>query len=514
MSTYYSSKIGYLIEDFMAENYNFQEVLKELREQLEDKWDRLDYLTMRLSIQSPDEDMVMRYYEEGAIKSHEYDATMEKVSDSVKSAILILTGKIAFTTSYYSPLRDAITIQHSEEYAQALESRHAQRTDIIVMEFYIPDLEPRDVMAFIRMWNLAELSFANRVQMEVHFREHDTLTNELLFQKELEKIKIGELQDFLRVDDSKLLQHPNYHRILKTYIFPEGFHSAAEITLDIAQEEMVPKKRRMVSLNGTKAKFHEILTPHTSYDTYKDIIQDNDISGIYLSVRGANEELMYMLIDIDVSSLFYGMFSRQVVWELIINIISALQKTVSSFGLPPFKVSFSGTKGVHLLYAVAPNTIVDFERQVNLPELSTYGIPGIRVVKKEKVSSINDIFKFTKTLLQSNLLYTVYQGGIVIPKEIRDKLQIFYPYQLFRLSPDSKNLVSILLDCSSQAKGVFRLFSPHPGSRLVSIPISDSTTNTILDRYRIYQNVIEDAKLSNVLKKFDEDDISLYLQRT
>jgi len=121
--------------------------------------------------------------------------------------------------------------------------------------------------------------------------------------------------------------------------------------------------------------------------------------------------------------------------------------------------------------------------------------------------------KFAKSLLQSLLLYTVYREQIEIPLEIRRKLRILYPYQLFRLSVDAKNRLAILLDCSSMSRGVFRLFSPHPSSKLVSIPISDMRINKICERYLEYENVKEDAKLENVIQKFKDDDVELFLQK-
>lgn len=255
-----------------------------------------------------------------------------------------------------------------------------------------------------------------------------------------------------------------------------------------------------------------MLTKYTPYEKYKEIIKENNIAGIYCSVRSTNDEILYLLIDIDIPSMFFTMFPRQVIWQIVLNFISALRKVVAHFGLPPFKVSFSGVKGAHLLWAVSPNAILDYEHHVNLPELSEGDIPGLRVLKKEKISTLNDAFKFTKSLLQSLLLYTVYRGNISIPKEIIKKLKVFYPYQLFRLSPDSKNILSILLDCSSQSKGVFRLFSPHPISRAVSIPISDLNENKIMEKYESYQNLIEEAKIDKVLERFDNNDIKLFLQ--
>lgn len=499
----------------MTESFDYQETKKELKTKLNEGkiplWGRLSRLTMKVEIISPDHDAILRYYGEGKIKSHEFDATVEKITDMVKSAIAIITGKIAFTINYYEVLRNAISIQHTEQFTQENE-KHTQRVDTILMHFSAPLLEIQDVIAFINLWNNEVLCFAKQVSVGFLIQEKNSLKQKELITFELEKKPIIDFQNFLTVEDSEYLQHPCYQKILNTYMFPEQFQSKAEITLDLAQEEVLPKKRRTVSLRGKKGKFHDILTKNTPYEKYQEIIKENNIAGIYCSVRSTSDEILYLLIDIDIPPMFFTMFSRQTVWQMVLNIIEALRKTVAHFGLPPFKVSFSGTKGAHILWAVSPNAILDYERHVNLPELSGGDIPGLGVLKKEKISTINDGFKFTKTLLQSLLLYTVYRSHISIPKEIIKKLKVFYPYQLFRLSPDSKNLLSILLDCSSQSKGVFRLFSPHPGSRAVSIPISDLSENKIIERYHSYANLVEDAKIEKVLERFDNDDIDLFLQ--
>jgi hypothetical protein len=515
MSTYYASKINYLIEDFMTENYNFQEIKKKLIGKLTKGktllWNSLTQLTMKLQVISPDLDAIMKHYGEGTIKSHEFDAIVDKITDMVKSAIALMTGKMAFTINYYEVLRNAISIHHNEEFTQENE-KHTQRIDTILMHFSAPLLEIKDMVAFLNLWNLGEFCFAKQVSLEFTALEKGRSKKRTLINKQLEKGKIVDSQQFLTPTDSGLVEHSCYQKILNTYMFPEGFHSKAEITLDLAQEEILPKKRRMVALQGRKARFHDMLSKYTPYEKYKEIVKENNIAGVYCSVRSTNDEILYLLIDIDVPSMFFTMFPRQVVWQLILNVVNALKKTVAQFRLPPFKISFSGNKGVHLLWAVSPNAILDYERHVNLPELSEGDIPGIGVLKKEKVSTINDGFKFTKRLLQSILLYTIYRGYISIPKEIIKKLRIFYPYQIFRLSKDSKNYLSILLDTSSQNKGVFRLFSPHPTSKRVSIPISDLEQNEVLEKYHSIQTVLEDAKIENVLERFDNDDIELFLQ--
>ncbi len=183
----------------------------------------------------------------------------------------------------------------------------------------------------------------------------------------------------------------------------------------------------------------------------------------------------------------------------------------SRFGLPSFKISFSRAKGVHMTLRLQnPEVITDAEQYVNIPELyNNILLPGISAMKKEKISSLNDKFKFVKSLLSSLLLHTIYNEKVEIPGIIRRGLKISHPHQLFRLSPDAQNRLSILLDCSSMSRGVYRLFSPHLTSKLVSIPLS---SEKFLDRYRDYTAVREDAKLSNVINRFNSNDVKAFMR--
>ena len=516
MSTYYKSRIGYIIEDFQDKKFDFETIRKEVLDKLNEIshkqvfWKTLKELSMTLTITSPDVAALMAYPK---IKSHEFTATVEDVANRVKNSITIVADKIAHTINYYSHLKRNISLQHEIKYTED-DLDNSQRIDILTMNFIANNLGIKDVIAFYNLCDLNEFCFAKSVKIEFHAIKKGTTKAVSIISSDLKKKELTEVQNFLTVEDSKILQHPAFFKILKNYMFPEGYRSRAEITLDIAQESLIPKKRRTIVYDsGRKAKFHEVLTNITPFTRYLQIIKENNISGIYLSVRSTNEEILYLVIDIDVPSVFFKMFPKQIVWDLVLNFADALKPIVSRLGLPAFKINYSGSKGIHIYWALEPQAISDFEKRVNLPELSSSSIPGMRTLKREKISSINDAFKFTKTLLQAILLHTVYQGKIKIPQDIIQKLKVYHPYQIFRLSPDSKNCISILLDTSSQAKGVFRLFSPHPSSRRVSIPLSNfNTEGVVLEKYRNYQNVLNDAKIENVLEQFEKNEIDLYLQ--
>lgn len=518
MSLYYASKIDYLLEDISTSTFDFGEFIDTLRKELtkgkDDIYNRIQKVKVQLEILCPDIDVINSLYEEGVIKSHETEATFDKTKDMIKYGISNLMNKLNFTIDRYYVFKDGIKLQRLEYLVKNEYTRESNRMDIISIEFNLRLVGLRDIVAVIKMWALDEFTFAQQIIGKVYTQDKGKENYQQILKHEFERKELGELHEFLSTDDTEYLQHPKFYEILKTYMFPNNFQGNAEITLDIVKPDKFPTKRRTVSLEDTKMKFHQLLSKNTPYEKYREIVKENDIGGIYLSVRSTNNDILYLLIDIDIPSLLSSMFSRQTIWELTTNIAQAINSTAQSLGLPSFKMIFSGSRGIHLLYAMDYDIITDIEHHVNLPELADNNLlPGITTLKKEKISSLNDKFKFIKSLLQSLLLYTVYKETIVIPPEIRRKLKILHGQQLFRLAVDSKDLVAILLDTSSVNKGVFRLFSPHPISRLVSIPISDEKEEGISERYLTYNNVLEDAKIDIVLEKFDTNEADLFLQK-
>ena len=517
MSLYYSSKIGYLLEDISDSNFDFRDFIKAFKQELAKEKEDLHITTQKVKVQleikSPDFELIHRLYQEGVIKSHETEATIDKTKDMIKYAISNVMQKLHLTVEKYLAFRDTVKVQRLEYLVKNSYAHDSDRMDIISMEFNLRVLEISDIIAFIKVWTLEEFTFAKEINAKVFTQKKGTEEFENLLEYGLERKPNSELTDFLRVEDQEYLKHPKYFEILKAYMFPAKFHGNAEITLDVAKEDKAPSKRRTVSLQDTKMKFHQLLSENTPYEKYRQIIEENDIAGVYLSVRSTNNEILYLLIDIDIPSLLSNMFSRQLIWEFTVNIATEINNIAKRLGLPSFKKIFSGARGIHLVYAMDYDTITDIEHHVNLPELADGTLlPGITSLKKEKISSLNDKFKFAKSLLQSLLLYTVYKGNIIVPPEIRRKLKIAHAHQLFRLAVDSKDLISVLLDTSSVSKGVFRLFSPHPVSRMVSIPLSEGEENEIDEKYHTYKNVLQDAKIDAVLQRFDKDDIELFLE--
>ena len=514
MSLYYTSKIEYLLEDIADSTFDFKEGIDRFQQIVgKELYTRIQKIKVQLEIKSPDFDRIHTLYEEGVIKSHETEATIDKIKDMIKHAVSNLMYKLHFTIDKYLAFRDTVKIQRLEYLVKNSYAHDSNRMDVVSMEFNLRVLEVKDIIAFIKLWALTEFTFAQQITFRVFTQHKGTEDYEELLDYELMRKPYEDLSDFLYIEDKEYLKHPQYFEILKTYMFPSQFRGNAEITLDVAKPEKAPAKRRTVALEDTKMKFHQLLSENTPHDKYKAIIEENDIAGMYLSVRSTNNELLYLLVDIDIPSLLSSMFSRQMIWEFTVHIAEEINRIVKQLGLPSFKLIFSGSRGIHLVWAMDYDTITDIEHHVNLPELAdTTLLPGITTLKKEKISSLNDKFKFAKSLVQALLLYTVYKGTIKIPPEIRRKLKVIRPHQLFRLAVDTKDLGAVLLDTSSVSKGVFRLFSPHPVSRLVSIPLSEGEENTLCETYRIYKNVVNDAKIEKVLDRFDAKETQLFLQ--
>ena len=124
---------------------------------------------------------------------------------------------------------------------------------------------------------------------------------------------------------------------------------------------------------------------------------------------------------------------------------------------------FSGSRGVHLLYKIAPNTITFEYGYMNFWEL--YILPGQKSLVKNQKTLIRSRYTFARILIESIILYTIENLSIEkIPQIIRENLGILRVMDLFKLSPFDQNQVGILIDSSSNNGSVHRIFSIHPRS--------------------------------------------------
>lgn len=521
MSDFFSKKILYMLEDLRIKSFNVHEKIDDVKDLLQDNnfalWNAINKLEVSMKIISPDFDLIQTFVDVGKIKSHEYLAVYKQINEVFKNAITTLTNNLEFTKNYYASFKEAILIKRTEEFIP-YQNKTYKRKDNLTLQFKTQFLALHDVIAIIRMLGFELLCYAAEVKLKVELRYTINNATITIVDESLDKIPIKDFKKFLSLDDKEdvleLMGHPVYYEVIKMFMFPNGSISKAEATLDFLQEAQTCKKRRKISVNGSRMNFYEILTKRTPHQKFKEIVDVNDIGGFYCSVKSVNDDILYWLIDIDVSPMIHNLFPPQLVWELTLNIAKAIIKTANKFNLPPFKISYSGSKGLHLLYTVSSDALDDSENMVNLPELAYQQLPGASTMKKDDSSTLRDKFKFSKSLIQSLLLYTIYRGEIEIPLSIKKKLRISHPYQLFKISIfDERNLMSILLDTSSMGRGVFRIFSPHPSTKRVSIPIYDMDKKQFPDPYLDYETVIEESKIENVIDNFNNQNTDLYLQK-
>jgi len=115
--------------------------------------------------------------------------------------------------------------------------------------------------------------------------------------------------------------------------------------------------------------------------------------------------------------------------------------------------------------------------------------------------------------MQAILLHTATTlSREIIPVEIREALGIVNIMDFFTLSVFSRNKIGVLLDTSSNNSSVHRVFSIHPTTGLVSIPIQDPKTKKINPELKNFSKLKEAAKPETIIKNLRAGKKDLYYQ--
>ena len=515
MSDHYLKIIGYTIEKLKNKSFQFDPI-KEFFVEHYIEGDNLlpPQLHITFEFRSPDYDVIELNYQENVIKSHEKEVVTQKLMDHVKNAIenkytnlqRTISKSLMYKFKVQMNRRENIQVQTNLEY----------RIDTIDIIFDTKRISARDVISFIMLFQFEEMGFCDRVS--VHIKEGNKESREIreLTSLSLVKTQLEEVFDHLSMEDKEQLHelycHPLYQKIWFQYLLPEGFEAAAEVTFDMFQEGAPPQKRRTVQLgSGGQRKFHEAIRSGLSEKKFQEIITLNDIAGLYVSTRSTKGDVLYAIVDIDLSDIVRKTFPLQAIWDITVSITEGIIKTASQLGLDKPTVNFSGSRGTHIVYRVEKDALDDIEGEIDLPIFHYYQLPGLSTLKKNSKSCYHDKFKFFKTLMQSLCLHTIYFGDVDISYKVRRKLRISHLRDLFKLSVFSPSQIGILLDTSSTNKGVFRIFSAHPSSKLISIPLINPDTLKIYDKYRDFEAVREQSKIETVLERVIEGDIEDFL---
>ncbi len=520
MTTHFKKIIKYLIDRLNTRKFDFGELNTFLVGKLSEIFEELDSIKIEIEVTSPDVEEIHLALESGKIRSHQVDPIIIELEKQIKNALEKKTNNLQYTITKYPRFKDRISIGSRESFTpNTIETwRHYKRIDKIYLEFSVSGLDIKGIQVFVNCFDIEELNFAENIDALIKIKKKGDQKFSLLEYILLEKKRIKELKKFLCKDHKKDLMEiygqPIYQEILNLHIFPEGFTSNTEITLDILQKDIyVQKRRKVINLKGNREYFHDLISKRLSNDEFKKIYDINSIGGIYTSVKTKSDELVYFIIDIDVSTMIKQYFSKQIVWTLTINITKAIIRTALKLGLTIPKCHFSGSRGLHVIWILDPDAIKTTENLINIPELHYKDLPGRSELKKNKKSVLYDKFKFLKTIAQSLVLYIVYQEKIDIPKEIIEKFKISHQYQLFKLSTEDNNELAILMDLSSMGRGVFRLYSFHPNAMLFGLPLNDIKNRKFLEAYLTFEKLAEDASIEKMKDRFkNKQDLELFFQ--
>jgi len=468
-------------------------------------------LTVIITAKAPtiDSDLIQRFYEEGKLKSYQKKEIIVKIKELIKNAF---NNNLEGSLNRFSRIKHCTKVKIKNDFYEFKISVHIQN---------ISRFSSKSLFAIISHFNVDMLGYCDEVEATVSTKSTIGSPLKIIFSDNLEKESVVKLRKFVSLDDKEtileLFRCPEVKDILFHHFFPHGLENdrmRTEITIDTLREDTIAQKRRKVLLpSGEYVNFHDAITPYLSHEEFVEIIDINDILGFYPCVRTTKtHEIVTAMIDIDVSRFLRTTFPPSLVWKLVINLTEEIISNLTDFlRLPPPLVIFSGSKGVHLTYRLAPDCVNADFKYVDYSEL--YLLPSQKSLAKDTRSLIHNKFSFIKSLMQAVLLYTAQNlSREIIPKEIREALGIVNIMDFFTLSVFSRNKIGVLLDTSSNNSSVHRVFSIHPTTGLLSIPILDPKTKKISLELKKFSNLKEAANPETITKNLKEGNKGLYYQ--
>lgn len=458
------------------------------------------------TIESP---LVQRFSEEGKIKSFQKKEVCVKIRDVIKGA---LNHYLESSLNRFSKVKNCSTVKIKSD---------ANEFRISISVRNLHKFSPELLYAVINHFNVDVLGYCDQVEVILSVAQTKDSSLEVSLKQKLPKALVTELSKIVTLDDKEKVLNffrcPEVKEILFGHFFPQGLENdqvRTEITYDTLRENTVAQKRRNILLpSGEYENLHDAITPYTTHEEFLQFIDINDILGFYPSVRTTkNRDLVTAMIDIDVSSFLRTSFPPSIVWELVIALTEEIVKNLTTFlHLPKPLVAFSGSRGVHITYRLAPDCVNADLSYIDFSEL--YLLPSQKSLAKNSKSLIHNKFTFIRCLMQSILLYTAQNiDHETIPKIIRERLGIVRIMDLFTLSVFSRNKIGVLLDTSSNNSSVYRVFSIHPGTGLVSIPLLDPKTKKIRANLKNFSNLRKECKPETIVNNLRAGKKVLYHQ--
>jgi len=508
---FYDTNLQYLMSDMLVYSYDFEPV----KEAIKNVFEEISTIPFELvviliakapTIESP---LIQRFCEEGKLKSFQKKEVCVKIKEAIKGA---LSNELESSMNRFSKIKKCSKIKVKSDFSEF-------RVTISVHRLH--SFSPKLLFAVINHFNVDPLGYCDEVETIVSVARTEESNLEPVFKEKLPKLPAVESKKFVSLDDKEsvldFFRCPEVKEILFSHFFPRGLENdrmRTEITYDALRGDVVAQKRRKVLLpSGEYENLHDAITPYITHEKFLQIVDINNILGFYPSVRTAKtQEIVTAIIDIDVSSFLRTSFSPSIIWNLVISLTEEIVKNLTTFlRLPTPLVVFSGSRGVHITYRLAADSVNSDFNYVNYSEL--YLLPSQKSLVKNKNSLIHSKFTFVRSLMQAILLHTAQNiPRARIPKTITERLGITRIMDLFTLSVFSRNKIGVLLDTSSNNSSVFRVFSIHPTTGLVSIPLLDPKTKKIRTELKNYTNLKEASKPETITKNLKAGIKEMYYQ--
>jgi len=509
--SYYDTNLKYLMDDLLIYCYDFSSIKDVIRDTMKKKNVNISMITVKMIAIPPTSksEFIQNCYAERKIKSYQLKEVCTQIHQTLKGA---LNSNLERSLNIYTVFKDNVKIK--------IETK-SNAFKILIQIKNIKNLTPNIIFAIINHFNVDTLGYCDSVHALLTIHDLSNNSIKIILNQQLEKVFLVEKLDFFTLDTKdqviEFYKCPEVKEILFKYFFPIGLHSdiRTEITFDMLREATFPQKRRKIYLptTGEFINFHDVITPYTTHQEFLELVEENNILDFYPSVRLVKSgNITTALIDIDVSGFLKTAFSQKLIWEFTITLTKELIKTLTKkLCLPYPLVTFSGSKGVHILYKIDPSNISSEYGYVNFWEL--YLLPGQKTLTKNESSILHSNYTFMRTIIEAIILYTLNNLAIeIIPQIIRERLGILRVMDLFKLSPFDDNKEGILMDSSSNNGSVHRIFSIHPTSGLISIPITNPKTKIIDEKLTDYEVLKEESSVSTIVRNFKEGKKEQYYQ--
>jgi len=492
MVAYYKELIKYAKEDLKkVGTFSFDGVI----EQIKEKYPSAQYLEIKIEIRSPARDLADSLVEQGALNKNQKEALLRSMQTEINNAI----------ASRFSNLQPVIRYPIFLGIENLAHSESIYGSDKIdILEFSAKCMDVSLVCKLLRLLSFEQLCFCKSVMVTTS-DEHKTF-----FTVDIQRTPAKELyseEEWTAI--RKIFYEPAYLELISPYLYKEG--RKAQITYECYRNYSIKKRRSIVLSDGSKTQLHEYLAPSTTSAEFGKVCDLNNIFALYAGTVGIDDEVLHAIIDIDVSKPLKIAFSEQLVWDLILSITEGVINACSKLGLGRnCAVNYSGSRGTHIIYSIEADALNNKEKIVNMREFLYQKLPGRRALVKNLKSAFRDKFKLLKTIVQAICLYSVAEGFVKVPREIKKRLKIQYPKNLFTLSTMPDDEMKVLLDSSPNGRGVFRVFGAHNKSKLMSRAIYSPQSRKIYEGFRNFETLKQECQVERVLEALKARDGQLF----